>query len=313
MFKRLVILKEDASVFDFLSALSKDWVVFIGLFISAIAVDLLFFRGKTTFRAAFFQTLFYVGIALAFGGYIFSAKGEAAGGQYLTGWIVEYSLSIDNLFVIALIFNRLKIKKKEQRTLLYAAVFGAFILRGVAITLGVEAVEHFWFTLPLMGAFLVYTGWTMFSAEETDDEPKFLTLLRRTGIKNFWLAFATVNVADLFFATDSIPAIFSITTDPFLVFTSNMMALLGLRSLYFCLEVLKERFHLLEKVIPFLLMGIGIKIISEHLGEIGKFLVGIGNVSIPTYITIAVIIVALVGSVVFSTLFPPRKHYSHSD
>ena len=295
-------------MFDFFSVLSQDWGVFSGLFLTAIFTDIVLFRGKTSFKAALFQTLFYVGIALAFGGYVFAAKGAGSGSQYLTGWIIEYSLSIDNLFVIALLFTILKVGKKDQRKLLYAAIFGAFILRGIAITLGVEAVEHFWATLPCMGLFLIWTGYSMLSSEETK-EPWFLKLLRRTGIKPFWIAFLAVNVADLVFAADSIPAIFSITLDPYLVFTSNMMALLGLRSLYFCLEVLKERFHLLEKVIPFLLMGIGVKIIAEHLGKIGE---AAGqhwpDVMIPTPVTITVIIGAIGGSVLLSALFPPKHH-----
>lgn len=239
----------------------------------------------------------YIGASLLFGAWIWWHLGPTSGVAYLTGFMIEKSLSIDNVFVIALVFGYFGTPLQHQHRVLFWGIFGAMVLRALLVGLGAALVSQFSWVLYLFGAFLVVTGAKMWThAERAPDiaENVVLRLLRRhlrvaaapdgraffvrrpdpaTGSQALWvtplfLALCLVEFVDLVFAVDSVPAIFAVTTDPFIVYTSNIFAILGLRALYFALAAMIHRFKYLKYALALVLVCIGMKIFL--VGIVGK-------------------------------------------
>lgn len=233
---------------------------------------------------------FYIAVALAFGGWIWAARGAEAGMQYYTGFFIEKALSIDNVFVISLIFTYFAIPRMYQYRALLWGILAVIVLRGLMIAGGAALVSEAYWVLYLFAAFLIATGVKMFFAGDAEPDiasnpvvkwisrhmrvtpdlhgQKFVVKVPdpRTGklalaATPLLLALVVINLADLVFAVDSVPAIFAITTDTFIVYTSNIMAILGLRALYFALSAMVHRFHYLKYALAAVLVFIGSKIL----------------------------------------------------
>ncbi|MET0590013.1 MAG: TerC/Alx family metal homeostasis membrane protein, partial [Naasia sp.] len=231
----------------------------------------------------------YVGLALVFGGLLLVVGGGDIAGQFIAGWLTEYSLSIDNLFVFVIIMASFKVPKKYQQEILMVGIILALIFRGIFIVLGAAIIENFSAIFYLFGAFLIYTAYTQAFGKDhgEETESRFIRFLRkrfpisdeydgnkiRTVVDGkkmltpILLVFISIGTTDLLFALDSIPAIFGITENPFLVFTANVFALMGLRQLYFLLGDLIDKLVYLKYGIAFILAFIGVKLILHALHE----------------------------------------------
>lgn len=236
----------------------------------------------------------YAALAGLFGLYIWWQMGSTAAAQFYTGYVVEWSLSLDNVFVISLIFTYFAVPRIYQHRVLFWGILGAIVMRGIMIGLGAALVQEFGWVMYVFGAFLLFTGVKMlFAGDDGPDiaESRVLAFLRRvlpvtekiegdhffirqphpisgkiaTFVTPLFLALIMIEIVDLVFAVDSVPAIFAITTDPFIVYTSNIFAILGLRTLYFSLAVLIHRFHYLKYALAAVLIFIGAKIFYTHL------------------------------------------------
>jgi len=267
------------------------WVGFIAFILACLALDLGVFHKKTeapSLKSALSWTAVWVTVSLLFDVGVFHYMGKEAGMNYLAGYLVELSLSLDNIFVIAVIFSYFKVPPENQHRLLFYGILGAQVLRGVMIGAGTALVRRFDWTMYVFGALLVYTAWKMYSAGEEEVHPEdnpVLKLAKRffrvtheyhgdhfTAVKDgvtyltpMALALVVVETSDVIFAVDSIPAIFGITTDPFIVFTSNVFAILGLRSLFFALAWMMARFKYLKPAVIFVLGFVGVKMLLTHV------------------------------------------------
>jgi tellurite resistance protein TerC len=268
------------------------WIAFhIGVFI-AIGIDLFTFkrRGRElSIRAAFRRTAIWVIVSLAFNALVWRIKGPHHALDFLTGYLIEYSLSMDNIFVFVLIFAHFRVPPLAQRRVLVWGIVGALVMRGTMIWCGIALVQRFHFVLYLFGLFLLITAARMFFRKHPARDftegwvlrtcRRILPMTREFHAEHFhvrvdgrWmftplaLTMIVIEVTDLIFAVDSIPAIFAITRDPFIVYTSNICAILGLRSLYFLLAGLMDRFIYLRTGLAFVLAFVGIKmIIADYL------------------------------------------------
>lgn len=226
---------------------------------------------KTTFLEASIWTVVYVGAAVIFGTLLPNWGNNQMQKEFFAGWLTEYALSVDNIFVFILILTKLKIDKEKQHLVLLIGILFAIVLRAAMITAGVSLIEKFGWIFFLFGAFLVYTAWTLAfeSKEEEWQEGRVLQFLRSKGLGNFTIALFALGVTDLLFAFDSIPAIFGLTQDPYVVITANIFALMGLRQLYFLLEELLEKLIYLSKGLSVVLGFIGIKLFFEGFHQVG--------------------------------------------
>lgn len=310
------------------------WVGFITLIIILLAVDLGVFHRKAHIigsREALLWTLFWIVLALLFCIVIYYAYwehwfgigneiGHVTGGgdaalKYLTGYIVEKSLSLDNIFVIAVIFAYFKVPQIHQHRVLFWGIIGALLMRGVMIAAGAALIKKFSWMIYVFGALLILTAVRMLLTKEERVEPeknpliklarklypvtatfegsKFFTRLgKKKAITPLFLVLLVIESTDVLFAVDSIPAIFAITTDPFIVFTSNVFAILGLRSLYFAIAAMMSKFRYIKVSLMFVLVYIGVKMILSH------------HYPIPTTISLAVIVVAITVGILTSVLTP---------
>ncbi len=284
---------------DFLGTPTWMWLSFLALVIFLLVLDLGVLHGKSHeigMRESLYLSAFYIALGVAFGGFVWFQNGQQAGLEYLTGFVVEKSLAMDNIFVIAMIFGTFAIPRAYQHRVLLYGILGVIILRGIMIAAGAAVVENYHWVLYLFAAFLVITGIKMLivadKPHDIENNP-ILKFLRRvlpitkglrgekflvrepdpvTGKLKTWatpllLALVMVEFVDLVFAVDSIPAIFAITTDPYVVYTSNIFAILGLRALYFALSALIHRFVYLKYALSVVLIFIGSKIfIADMLG-----------------------------------------------
>jgi tellurite resistance protein TerC len=296
------------------------WIAFhIGVFI-AITVDLVSFKHRDrelSMRAAARRSLLWVALSLAFNILVMKLKGTEAGLDFLAGYVIEYSLSVDNIFVFVLIFSYFRVTGKAQHRVLVWGILGALVLRGIMIWLGVALVSRFHFVLYFFGAFLVFTAARMFFGKRDEKEfgdswlmwlcqkmipvtPDFYDEHFKVRIDGRWLltplalVLIVVDLMDLVFAVDSIPAVFAITQDPFIVYTSNICAILGLRSLYFLLANLIKRFIYLKTGLAIVLAFVGIKMI------VARYLV------LPNTISLAVILLIL-GITVIASMIATKK------
>ena len=263
----------------------------------------------------------YVALAVLFAGLLFAFGGSSVSGQFLAGWLTEYSLSIDNLFVFVIIMSRFTVPKKIQQSVLLVGIIIALVLRGIFILLGVTLIEHFSWIFYLFGAFLLYTAvhQLMTARRETaTEESRVIRFLRRhipitphykggalviqrdgrRMLTPILLVFVAIGTTDLLFALDSIPAIFGITQDPFLVFAANVFALMGLRQLYFLLGDLLSRLAYLSYGIVAILSFIGVKLVLHALHTNRVFFLNGGKSfdwapEIGTFTSLAVIVGAI--------------------
>ena len=280
------------------------WLAFLGLVVALTAFDLGFLH-KEDREMGIAESLklsaFYIGIALLFGVGIWYARGAEQGMQYYTGFFIEKALSIDNVFVISLIFSYFAIPAKYQYRALLWGIMAVIVLRGLMIAGGAALVSEAYWVMYLFAAFLIFTGVKMFFAgdepmdvgnnpivrfisrhmpvtQEQHGERFFVkTVNPKTGklvtaATPLFLALVVINLADLVFAVDSVPAIFAITTDTFIVYASNIMAILGLRALYFALAAMVHRFHYLKYALAAVLVFIGAKIfVADFVLDGDKF------------------------------------------
>ena len=330
------------------------WGLFFGVVLTALFVDIGIVNRRShapSKRETFTWSVVWVSLALAFCGFIFWQFGSFKAKEFLTGYLIELSLSIDNLFVFLLIFKYFKVPKKYQHRALFWGVLMALVMRLVMIFLGASIVEQFHWTLYIAGAFLIYTGIKLFGEDEMFEPheswivrftSRFIRISKHYEGEKFFirvdgkltgtillLVLIVINVADLVFAVDSIPAILGITTDRFIVYTSNIFAILGLRTFYFLLSALADRFRYLKYGLAFILTFIGVKMLLPLLGEGLLKLMGEGRTSdtalfLERYlkneyehavinISLAVVVLAIALSIVSSVLIPAPEPEPEAD
>lgn len=285
------------------------WLITIGVLSVVILFDLLvaiFRRNKeTTMVEAGIWTVVYVSAALLFAFLIPNwMRDQNAQKEFLVGWLTEYALSVDNIFVFVIILSRLKIEKSKQQLVLLLGIIIALVLRGAFILTGSAIIENFSGAFFIFGASLIFTAYRLLREKEGDEEwkeSKALTFLRSKGASTFTVALVTLGFTDLIFALDSIPAIFGITRDPYIVVCANIFALMGLRQLYFLVQGLLLRLVFLSKGLSFILAFIGMKMIIEAFHGVGIHkLVGIELPHIAIEVSLGVIVTTLVITAVAS-------------
>jgi len=339
------------------------WVTFFGVVLTAITVDVGIVNRRShapSRRETITWSIIWVSLALAFNGFIYWVVNAHYGAEaaffkakeFLTGYLIELSLSIDNLFVFLLIFGYFKVPKKYQHRVLFWGIFMAMVMRMVMIFAGAELVESFHFVLYVFGAFLIYTGVKMFGEDEAFEPEesaivrvttKFVRISKHYDGENFFvrdaegklsgtlllLVLIVINVADLVFAVDSIPAIFGITTDRFIVYTSNIFAILGLRTFFFLLVDMAEKFHFLKYGLAFVLTFIGIKMLLPLAAE--GLIIVLGHESdaaaanflrrflnheydqAAINLSLLVVAGAILAAVILSLIFPPKTAAANPD
>lgn len=261
------------------------WLITVGVLSAVIIVDLVIAilrRNKpTSIVEAASWTVFYIVTALVFGALLPHWTTETGQKEFFAGWLTEYALSVDNIFVFIILLTHLKVQKERQQLVLLLGIMLTIAIRGLLIPLGAALISHFSSVFFLFGAFLIYTAYTL--AKESDDEEfkegRVVTSLKNRGMSIFSIALIALGLTNLVFSLDSIPAIFGLTKDPYIVTTANVFALMGLRQLYFLLEGLLSRLIFLSKGLSFILAFIGIKMIMEALHGID--IDYIGTVHIP--------------------------------
>jgi tellurite resistance protein TerC len=310
------------------------WAGFITLVIVLLAFDLGVLNRddkELGIAESLKLSVFYIAIAIAFGSWVWWYMGPTAGMQYFTGYAIEKALSIDNVFVISLIFGYFAIPRRYQYRALVWGILAVIVLRGIMIGIGAAIVEQYSWVLYIFGAFLVATGVKMLVVPEGDPDMaknpvvKFFSKRMRVsqelhGEKFFvrqpdpatgkvvlfatplFLALVVINIADLIFAVDSVPAIFAITTDTFIVYTANIMAILGLRALYFALAAMVHRFEYLKYALAIVLVFIGLKIFWNEL--VGKM---------DPAISLSVTLALIAGGVLFSLWKTRGDNHDHHD
>ena len=298
------------------------WIGFNAFVLALLALDLGVFHRKAhevALKEAGIWSAVWVAVALAFNWGVYHFMGAQAGLEFLTGYLIEKALSVDNIFVFVLIFSYFAVPAKYQHRVLFWGILGALLMRGAMIAAGAALIEQFHWIIYVFGAFLVVTGIRMATQTERAIEPESNPVIRlvrrlipitreyhgqrffvrqevagrmRRAATPLFVVLVLVETTDLIFAVDSIPAIFAVTTDPFLVYTSNVFAILGLRSLYFLLAGVVHRFHYLKLGLSAVLVFVGAKML---LADVYK---------IPVALSLGVVAVLLAASVVASLLFP---------
>lgn len=279
------------------------WLGFLGLVAALLAFDLgvLHRDGhEIEVRESLLLSAFYIVLGVSFGGFVWWQLGAQSGVEYLTGFVVEKSLAMDNVFVIAMIFGYLAIPRQYQHRVLFWGILGVIVLRAIMIGFGATLVSEFGWLLYVFAAFLIFTGIKMLTVGHSDPDlsknPVLMFMKRRFKVTEqlhgdrffvdqtdpktgnvarfmtpLFLALVMIEIADVIFAVDSVPAIFAITTDPYIVYTSNIFAILGLRALYFALAAVIHRFAYLKQALAVLLVFIGSKIFVADLFGWTKF------------------------------------------
>ncbi|HVH01621.1 MAG TPA: TerC family protein [Amaricoccus sp.] len=279
------------------------WVSFLSIVVALLAFDLgVLHRDhrEIEVKESLLLSVMYIGLGLGFGGWVWWQLGPQSGMNYLTGFVVEKTLALDNVFVIALIFSFFAVPRKYQHRVLFWGILGVIVLRAIMIGVGATLVSEFAWVLYVFAAFLIVTGIKMLVLGDKEPEignNPLIRFLRRhfnvtdehhshaffvrkphaaTGglawfMTPLFLALVMIEVADLIFAVDSVPAIFAITTDPFVVYTSNIFAILGLRALYFALAAMIHRFRYLKTALAVVLIFIGSKVFAADLLGLEKF------------------------------------------
>lgn len=298
------------------------WGAFIIFVIAMLVLDMKVFHRKNhevKIREALLWSAFWIALALGFNVIVYYWLGRVAALEFLTGYLVEKSLSVDNLFVFVLIFSYFRVPAQYHHKVLFWGILGALVMRGVFILFGVTLINRFEWIILFFGAFLIYTGIHLCFNTEVEIHPeksRVLRFVRRTfritedfeGGRFFvrrasglhatmmFLVLVFVETTDVMFAVDSIPAILAITKDPFIVFTSNVFAIFGLRALYFAVAGLMKLFHYLNYGLAFILTFVGVKMILAHW-----------HIKIPIGIALGVVGGVLVVSIAASLLWPKEE------
>lgn len=306
-----------------MDAIEWTYLVFAIVLVFAIILDLGVLSTQSnivTIKKAFFQTLFWVGLAFGFFVFIWFTDGSTHALEYISAYLMEWGLSIDNIFVFILIFSYFDIPSKDSNRLLLLGILLAIFLRVIFITVGIVLVERFYWILYIFGLFLVYTGVKMFMIDnEREFDPgknvvyrflkRIVPLVEESrsgkftkvvnGKKHFTLLFVVLILlatTDIVFALDSIPAVFAITQTKFVIYTSNIFAVLGLRSLFFLLKGAVDRFRYLKEGIAIVLVFIGIKMLVEYF-----------EIHLPVWVSLLVIVICLSGSMLYSVIVLQRQ------
>jgi tellurite resistance protein TerC len=288
------------------------WEVTIAVLLAVLAFDLalaVIRRNKeTSIKEATAWTIFYVSAAIAFGYSLGVWNTTQSRNEFFAGWITEYSLSIDNLFIFILILARFKIDKTKQQLVLLVGIIMALVLRGIFIALGSAAISRYTWIFFIFGAFLLYTAFKLIneSGEKEWKEGRLIGWFRKKGASPLTIVLVAIAVTDLIFALDSIPAIFGLTKDPYIVFTANAFALMGLRQLYFLIGGLMSRLIYLTKGLSIILGFIGVKLIIEAFHGIGThilFGLHIPEISLPFSLTfiIGTLVITTIASLIVSS------------
>lgn len=302
------------------------WLLFNVGVLTLLILDLFVFNKKTetvSVKSALWWSAFWVGLAIGFNIFVYYWKGPEAALEFVTGYLIEESLSVDNLFVFMILFNYFRVPAGMQRKVLFWGIMGALVLRATFIIVGVELIEKFEWTVYVLGAFLVYTGVKMAINSDSEMEPeknpllnfinRFIPVSKSYDQDKFFTRingklFATplfvvviiIETTDIVFAADSIPAILAVTRDPFIVYTSNVFALLGLRSLYFALAGIMQLFHYIHYGLSVILAFIGVKLLIQHWYQIDM--------------RVALLVVAgILGLSIFFSLMFPKKELAEED
>lgn len=298
------------------------WTGFLLFVLVMLALDLGVFHRKehpVSIKEATIWSLVWIGLSVVFNIGVYARFGPQLGLEFTTGYLLEKALSVDNIFVFVVVFRFFKVPPLHQHRVLYWGILGALAMRAIFIVLGGAFVQRFHWALYAFGAILVFTGAKLLLAKD-DDEPdlehnfvlrlfkRFIPLSTNYEGAHFTvveagrryatpllLCLVTLEATDLIFALDSIPAVFGVTNDPFIIFTSNIFAILGLRSLYFLLAGVLDKFRFLKVGLAFVLIFIGTKMLIEKLYKV------------PIGLSLAVIALLLVGSIVLSLMIPERK------
>ena len=313
------------------------WIIFSVIVVVFLVLDLGLFNRKVkkvSVKSAGVQVGALILVALAFGVLVYKMVSVDAGFEFFSAYLTEYALSIDNIFVFILILRFFNIPEKLHHKVLYYGIFGAMIFRGIFISIGSVVIEQFHWILYFFGAFLIYTGLQMISndeenqfdanenwfyknvlrrlriSDEIDDGRLFRTIDGKFYFTMLFIVIAMVETSDIIFAVDSIPAVFSITQDPFVVYTSNIFAILGLRALFFLLEGIVDRFHLLSKGISLILVFIGLKMLLTMVEELIAGPWFEPHLHIGEGISFAVIVGLLAGSILLSLVIKPKTSAS---
>ena len=297
------------------------WVVFNAVILLLLVLDLTVVSRKrraVPFKQALLMSAFWISLAMAFAVFVHQWLGATKALEFVTGYLLEEALSVDNLFVFILLFAYFKVPPEEEKTVLFWGIIGALIMRGLFIGAGVALVQRFHWILYAFGVFLIWTGFKLMREGEEQQDPsrnivlkfsrRFLPLTEAYEGKSFFVrregrvlatplfvVLLVVETTDILFATDSIPAILAITRDPFIVYTSNVFAILGLRSMYFALAGMMKLFHYLNYGLAVVLMFIGAKMLLPE------------RYNVPTWAALAVVAGVLALSVVASLLFPKKE------
>lgn len=283
------------------------WWLLFGLLIAVlVGVDLLFIhpRGREPSLTASATTVaVWCMLALAFNGVVWWLRGSTAAVQFLSGYLLEWSMSMDNVFVFAVILRYFQVPKEQQYRILFWGILGAVLMRLGFILAGAALVARFDFILPLFGVFLIYTAYrlALHSTAEVDPSRSLVYRLAGKWMPASLLVLLIVETTDLLFAVDSIPAIFGITKDPFIIFTSNVFAILGLRALYFLLAGVMDSFRYLHYGLAAVLAFVGLKMIAEGWlpHEPGKEL-------LPAWVSLTVIAI-LLGAAIMASVVPEKR------
>ena len=304
-----------------------QWGLFFAIILGLLALDLGVFNRRehrVGLREALFWSFFWTLVALAFNGWIYHRFGPATGLEFLTGYVIERSLSFDNIFVFVVIFNYFAVPPEHQHRVLFWGILGALLSRGVFVGMGAALISRFSWLIFVFGAFLVYTGARLLAERETEVHPernpvlklfrRFVPLTARYHGKHFFvhedgrlkatplmLVLVVVEATDVVFAVDSIPAVFGVTTNAFIVFTSNIFAILGLRALYFLLAGLMHKFHFLSYGLGLVLIFVGVKMLIDPW------------VHIATGLSLAIVLGVLALAILLSLLKPAAPEEVFSD
>ncbi len=306
----------------FMQAQTYLFILFSAIIVGFLAVDLGYFNRKShkiEFKPALWQSMFWIGISVAFAFLIFLFMSRELAAEFLSAYVTEKMLSVDNLFVMMLIFSYFKLEEKYHHRALFWGILGAIVFRGVFISAGAYLVHQFYWVLYIFGAILIYTGIKLLRGKQEEHidfeknkvikiAKKILPLtttyhngkffLKERGKFHFTSLFLTVlliETSDIIFAFDSIPAVFSISQNLFIVFTSNIFAVMGLRALFFLIENILHLFHHLQKGLAFILFFIGLKMLS-----------GIIGIHISSLVSFSVIMLVLSSSILLSVFFPKK-------
>jgi tellurite resistance protein TerC len=259
---------------------TQVWQVTLAVLLLVLAFDFaMAYRQRnveTSLSTAVSWTLFYVAAAVVFGISLGQWADTQSQNEFFAGWLTEYSLSFDNLFVFVLILARLKVAKEKEQLILLIGIAMALVLRGGFIALGSVIVSKFAWVFFFFGAFLIYTAYTLVKETEHEEwkEGKVITFMRSKGASTFTLALVAIAMTDVLFAFDSIPAIFGLTQEPYIIVTANIFALMGLRQLYFLIGGLMNKLIYLTEGLSFILAFIGVKLFLEAMHSQGWHSVG---------------------------------------